>query len=285
MPPRAGGERVGLVCLTALALAGCGRDPVFPDLPAGPQIAISTPTRQDHYSTYLRSLRIAGTVTGAQVVRWTNSGNSTSGVATLDRGTWTVELAGLAVGQNPVTLYADADGRGRSVGTASLLIVYDPRLDPEPPVLIITFPTDQQDYVTSNTVIVLGGRAADNSGLFDVVWSNTATGQHGLALGHEEWQASVPLIPGANPIFVTAVDWGGKSDMDSVKVTRTSAGSISRGAALRPDGTAGGGARSPERTQSGIVPGRPRAGRRRPAAIETAPRAFGWRLSEVGLAS
>jgi hypothetical protein len=62
------------------------------------------------------------------------------------------------------------------------------------------------------------------SGNVTVTWS--ANGASGTANGGQSWQASVPLVPGANTIRITAVDASGQTDTTSFLTTRTQAVSL-----------------------------------------------------------
>lgn len=210
--------------LIVLVLGACGRDPATAPATRVPSITVTSPTSQSQYDTFFSAVRLGGSVSGARTVRWVNAANESSGDAFIstsgDPGTWFAEISGLVQGGNPITIYADADGRGRSIGRATIRVLYDPRLDPEPPVIFITFPTVDPVFTTDSSPIVLAGVASDNSGNFGVKWINTRTGVTGIATGAGQWLASVPLAAGDNLVIVTAVDRGGNEGRDSLLVTQ-----------------------------------------------------------------
>jgi hypothetical protein len=211
--------------MVVLAL-GCDRAtrPVTPY----PTIAINTPSASGEYTTPVVSVDIGGTVSRVASIRWNDSGNSSTGFASItyvgDAGSWTAHIPALVLGSNPIAVYADADGRGRTIGTAAIRIVYDPSLDHEPPVIHITTPSSSGLFEALVTPIVVGGTASDNSGDFGVRWRNKLTGESAIATGTGNWQASVALAAGDNVIVATAIDLAGHSARDSILVTYTPPG-------------------------------------------------------------
>ena len=117
---------------------------------------------------------------------------------------------GLAISGNQI--YVAATGRGVEVLQM---------LDFQPPTTIITNPTFNSTYSTSNGTMNLGGSATDNVGVVKVVWSNDRGGS-GIASGLASWVVTgVQLQPGQNVLTVTAYDAAGNQGIDSLTVTYT----------------------------------------------------------------
>ena len=70
----------------------------------------------------------------------------------------------------------------------------------------------------TSTPVLLGGWAADDVGLNEVVWSNPAAGRTGSATGLGSWSATVPLVLGTNVITITATDLSGNAVAAMVSV-------------------------------------------------------------------
>ncbi len=81
-----------------------------------------------------------------------------------------------------------------------------PSNDAAPPTATILIPTDAPTWVTSGSVLALGGSASDDVEVTRVEWSNAA-GASGMAVGTTKWSVpAIALVPGANAITVTAFD-------------------------------------------------------------------------------
>ncbi len=89
--------------------------------------------------------------------------------------------------------------------------------DTTPPTVSITSPTSASGYTASGTVLTIGGSAADNIGVTQVLWANSRGGS-GVASGTTSWSASVGLQKGQNIIAVTARDAAGNSTIDVLTV-------------------------------------------------------------------
>jgi len=91
--------------------------------------------------------------------------------------------------------------------------------DPTPPAIAITSPTSSATFTTVSGALNLGGTAADNTGVFQVRWSNDRGGS-GVALGASAWSVlNVALLPGLNNLTVTAWDANGNAASAKLAVT------------------------------------------------------------------
>ena len=94
-----------------------------------------------------------------------------------------------------------------------------PKKDTTPPALSITSPAGAA-VATSLPAITLRGRATDNTGVAEVVWSSSS-GASRRAEGIDPWTcAGIPLLKGANTITIRARDSAGNSAWRSIIVTR-----------------------------------------------------------------
>ncbi len=202
--------------LLVLGLPACREAPYEP--PPPPTVTITNPsTTSGRYGTFLDRIRIDGTVSKATIVRWINDTSQQHGVADLQGRAFSADI-GLILGTNLITFYADADGRGTNVGRVTIRVTFDPDIDLEPPQIAITFPTTGSSWDIDQAIVVMAGFAGDNSGSFDVLWANRATGESGVAAGRAQWQVSSRLVPGENLIVVTARDRGANLGSDSLRV-------------------------------------------------------------------
>ena len=140
--------------------------------------------------------------------------NSAGGSGTATGSTsWTASVP-IQLGTNVLTVTAqDAAG---NTATASLTVT---GVGAVPPTVAITSPTSSSIYSTTSSSLTLGGTAADNVGVTQVTWVNSAGGS-GTATGTTSWTASVPIQPGANVLTVTAQDAAGNTATDTLTVTR-----------------------------------------------------------------
>jgi hypothetical protein len=113
-----------------------------------------------------------------------------------------------------VTIVADGDSVTRAVtGTGGA------STDTVAPTVSITAPTSMATYTTTTTPLTLAGAAADNVGVTQVSWVNSAGGS-GTASGTTSWSAAgIALRPGANVLTVTAWDAAGNATNAVVTVT------------------------------------------------------------------
>jgi parallel beta-helix repeat protein len=84
--------------------------------------------------------------------------------------------------------------------------------------LVITSPID--GFATTESDIYLNGALFSYLGATQVSWSNAATGDSGVCVWTDAWNATVPLAEGSNLITVTMVDASGVAVSDKVTVIR-----------------------------------------------------------------
>jgi YVTN family beta-propeller protein len=180
--------------------------------PVPPTVSVTNPPTST-LSVTSSPLAVDGTAADDATVlsvSWSSS-NGTSGTAT---GTtvWSASIP-LWEGDNTITLQAsDPAGGGSTVtlnvyydGTAPLVIIRDPTLNPS-----WTAPWAPMD---------VSGTMSDISAVASVSWSNSTTGDSGVAAGTNAWSFSTPLALGVNMITVTATDSLGWTGNDTLTVT------------------------------------------------------------------
>ena len=206
---------------SSTVIANSGLEPAYQDIrPSSPPetfpptVTIVTPTVSPTYSTASTPLTLAGAAgdnVGVTQVTWANNrgGSGTASGTT----TWTASGIALQAGPNVLTVTArDAAG---NVGTATLSVTYDPVA----PTVSITIPTTGATYATNSSPLALGGTAADNLGVTQVTWVNSAGGA-GTASGTVSWSApGVTLQSGTNVLSVTARDAAGNAGTATLTVT------------------------------------------------------------------
>jgi hypothetical protein len=103
-------------------------------------------------------------------------------------------------------------------------------IDTTAPTVSISTPTTGSTYSTTQSTINLSGTAADNRGVVQVAWMNSAGG-NGVASGTTSWAiANLPLQSGTNVVTVTALDAAGNAATSTLTVTRSTTSSTSSGA-------------------------------------------------------
>jgi hypothetical protein len=94
-------------------------------------------------------------------------------------------------------------------------------LDTRAPSISIQAPTSGNVYQTTVNTVVLGGIAADDTGVVEVTWAN-AQGASGPASGTTSWTAAgVRLVAGFNDLTVTAKDAAGNTATATMRVKAT----------------------------------------------------------------
>jgi hypothetical protein len=88
-----------------------------------------------------------------------------------------------------------------------------------PPTLTISFPSSPV-YATSASTITVRGMAKDNAGVREITWT-TRLGS-GTAQGPADGFSAgpIPLVPGVNPVTITAVDTSGNVTRRNLSITR-----------------------------------------------------------------
>src|SRR6185369_52154 len=108
---------------------------------------------------------------GVTQVTWANNRGG-SGTAT-GTTSWSVSAIVLQAGDNVLTVTArDAVG---NTATSTLTVTYTVP-DNTPPSISITSPTSGSTYTTNVTSLTVSGSAADNVGVTQVTWTNSAGG-------------------------------------------------------------------------------------------------------------
>lgn len=94
-----------------------------------------------------------------------------------------------------------------------------PSADTVPPTLTISFPSSPV-YATSASTITVRGMAKDNAGVREITWT-TRLGS-GTAQGPADGFSAgpIPLVPGVNPVTITAVDTSGNVTRRNLSITR-----------------------------------------------------------------
>src|SRR5207249_2889492 len=158
-----------------------------------PTVTITSPTSASTYSTTSSPLTLGGTASDNNAVTqvtWVNSGGG-SGTAT-GSTSWTASVP-IHHRENEVRTSAEQAAAGNTA-TASLTVT---GVGAMPPTVTITSPTSSSIYSTTSSSLTLGGTAADNVGVTQVTWVNSAGGS-GTATGSTSWTASVPIQLGTN---------------------------------------------------------------------------------------
>ena len=187
--------------------------------PTDPTISISTPSEELNYTTSNGTISISGTATddvGITEVTWeNNTGGSGNAVGT---DTWSYDNLTLNPGANVITVTArDTDNKTVS---DTIIINYD-AVNPgnNSPTVEITSPSASPTYTSGTGSITIAGTAADDTGVTEVSWVNSAGGT-GSATGTTNWSyANVPLQLGTNVIVVTARDTENNIGSDIITVT------------------------------------------------------------------
>jgi hypothetical protein len=207
---------INVITVTARDAGGqTGADTItitVPDVTA-PTIKIVAPTRDARFQTAAAEIALGGVAAdneGVTEVTW-KTDKGASGVA-VGTDAWGVARVPVAAGTTVVRVTA-TDAAGNS--TTDVLTVT--RLDSVAPTVEITTPTAKANFSTGSRSVVIGGRAADNTGV-DKVWWTNSQGGGGIASGTTEWSATVPLKAGANVITVTAKDDAGNVSTDTLTI-------------------------------------------------------------------
>jgi hypothetical protein len=189
-----------------------------------PTVTISSPTSASTYAINASSLALSGTTSdnvGVTQVRWENDQMNLRGVAN-GLTNWTTSVP-LQVGSNTIYITAiDAVGNeGVDILTVSVSSTGGGTADTTKPTLSIGTPTTGSTYLTTQSTINLSGSAADNRGVAQVAWMNSAGG-NGVANGTTSWAiTNLPLQSGTNVISVTALDAAGNAATATLTVTRS----------------------------------------------------------------
>ncbi len=157
----------------------------------------------------------ASAPSGFDGVRWRNETSGASGLAS-GGASWTA-LVPLVEGAN--TLRITVRDLGRNEASATLAVTLAAGADASPPSVAITSPAGPA-FAAALSPLALGGTASDDVGVSHVRWAVGAAGPAGVAAGGAPtWSANVALVPGDNPIAVTAVDPAGNEATAALSAT------------------------------------------------------------------
>lgn len=178
-----------------------------------PIVTITTPTSGASYETTVSSIALSGMATdntAVTQVTWSSS----RGFAGIAAGTaqWTTGPIPLADGVNVLRIRGTDAAGNIAEAILSITRTITAPGDTTPPGIAITSPTSGTTVRSATAVIE--GTASDATGLREVRWAGPVG--TGLAFGTGTWTASVPLVPGANHIVVTAIDLAGNARNASI---------------------------------------------------------------------
>ncbi|MDX2110059.1 MAG: putative Ig domain-containing protein [Verrucomicrobiota bacterium] len=179
-----------------------------------PTVAITSPTANTTYSTNTALLTVGGTASddkGVVRVSWEN--NRGGGGVANGTASWQIPNLQLAEGTNIITVTAeDANG---NLATDILTITAN-LPDTTPPVVSITGPKSDDEFVVQTDFITLSGSVADNQSVMSVIWSNNRGGAGVVNLVEYSWSvANLPLALGPNLVQVSATDSSGNTSSDT----------------------------------------------------------------------
>jgi hypothetical protein len=181
--------------------------------PPVPMVTITGPNGGSDYSVAIgaHTTNITGTVDMVPGTLWlTNTLTGASGTLTPDTGF--SFPAGLAIGVNVITVYADNLGRQ---GSDTITITVS---DPPPPVVEITAPNSGDNYS-----VAIGLHTTNITGTVDVTpdvlwWTNTLTGAGGTLTPGTGFDVPVTLAVGVNQVTVFAGK-NGATGSDTIIIT------------------------------------------------------------------
>lgn len=117
---------IGAALIVSLVLGACGGGTSGSAEPM-PSISILEPTSAPTYSTTATGVRLGGSIARASYARIRNglTGSVTDGFVTYvaGQGSWFGDVQGLAPGENPITVTADADGSGARTAVARITVI------------------------------------------------------------------------------------------------------------------------------------------------------------------
>jgi hypothetical protein len=189
----------------------------LPDI-VPPQVFITAPVALPQFQTTNSAITLGGAATddSGQISRviWSNDRGG-GGIA---QGTtdWQATNVVLQPGTNIITATAfDAEGNS---GTDQIIVI---SLQPDmtPPVIVITGPKPDSEFVVNTPVITLSGSAADNQAVTNLTWSNDRGGSGAMNLAGQNWSVTnLLLAPGPNFVQVTATDSSGNTASDTAVI-------------------------------------------------------------------
>jgi hypothetical protein len=189
----------------------------LPDI-AAPQVFITAPVALPQFQTTNSAITLGGAAEddSGQISRviWSNDRGG-GGVA---EGTtdWLVSVVSLQPGTNVLIVTAfDAEGNS---GTDQITIISTPP-DTTVPVITITGPKPDDEFVVGTNVLTLSGSAADNQSVTNLTWSNDRGGSGAMNLAGQNWSVTNLLLAlGPNLVQVTATDSSGNIASDTAVI-------------------------------------------------------------------
>lgn len=182
-----------------------------------PLVEIIGPTRNGTFETNTLLIELTGTASdpgGVVSVGWRNDrggGGAASGTTN-----WHIANILFQPGVNTITVAAE-DTSG-DVAEDTIIVIATPP-DTTPPVLTITAPKPDHEFVVETNVITLSGSAADNQSVASVTWSNSFGALGSATLTGQNWNIpNVMLVSGPNEFHVIATDAAGNSAGDSAVI-------------------------------------------------------------------
>jgi len=163
---------------------------------------------------------VNGQIFGMNTITVSGTASDTSGIASVTVSgipangttTWSRTI-NLTSGKNNITVVA-TDNAGNTA-SVTITVTYIPPLvaDTAPPLLIVSQPVNNQDFIT--TSITVSGTATDASGIYSV----TVNGNPVAVSSTGSFSASVLLANGSNRIVITATD--ASANANNITITRT----------------------------------------------------------------
>jgi hypothetical protein len=180
-------------------------------------VAITSPTANTAYFTNVALITLDGTATddkGVVRVSWEN--NRGGGGVASGTTSWQISAIHLAAGVNVITVTAeDANG---NLATDSLTVTAN-LPDETSPVVTITGPKPNDEFVVTTNLITLSGSVADNQAVTSLTWSNNRGGSDAVNLAGPNWTVTNLLLElGPNLIQVAATDSSGNIATDTAVI-------------------------------------------------------------------
>ncbi len=188
--------------ITAYGIDG-GKNPIYVDV-TPPVFTVN----QIPAEVMVNSLAFGGTVEAGSSVQVTSGGTAVVGTVTYSGSAWSVDVSGLAIGNNSFTVSAK-DAAGNSAAPQTITVNY---VLPAPAVTI-----SATSAITKNTVLTVTGTVDSGS---SVVVTNQTTSVSGSALvSGATWSYVVNLVDGVNTLNVSAQIAQSAKSTASVSVT------------------------------------------------------------------
>lgn len=189
----------------------------FPDVVA-PSLSVTGPTVGPNFVTDQALVSITGSAAdsrGVTAILWTDS-NGHSGNATRNGNAWEITGATLEMGANVFAIEARDAAGNSTLRTVTILRL---AAGAQPPTVTIRFPTEANEFTTSQSSLNLSGEAGDDRSVARLTWRNDRGGSGEIAPTAIWALNNVGLQLGLNVITVTAEDDSGNISEGSLAVT------------------------------------------------------------------